>query len=315
MVLLLLFCSTREMFGHTNVTASWYPREPSHCTGRCWKLTCVTKTERKGHDSLCTYATRCALFSLWPCVHVSNITGSVFHVAGRPCGSHIVQKAHLDDWEQENCSHEYSCPSYDNRIPTIRIFWPRGRLLVLTRRLYCLGGSRFCFCKREAPSRGTRRETLSNQWGIPLWHRGTQSLDRTKRLKRMGWPLRISEASRLFWKMGKNVCMVHFPFLTNQRIKAATMRCGCNWHSLTIMVTTHGEKSMTNGFSLREDLRTRLNKERAKQLKKCARSRHNKALVPDEAQASLCSFPPVPWTHTHHLGSCYSAKTQCVHVP
>ena len=57
---------------------------------------------------------------------------------------------------------------------------------------------------------------------------------------------------------GKFVSMVHSPFTkilrgSAQRIKAAIMRCGCTWPSLTITVTTNREKGMSNGSS-RKDL-------------------------------------------------------------
>ena len=60
-------------------------------------------------------------------------------------------------------------------------------------------------------------------------------------------------------KDGKYVSMVHSPFLTTlwasvHKIKAATMKCGCTWPSLTIMATTNREKGMRNGFSSRKDL-------------------------------------------------------------
>ena len=68
-----------------------------------------------------------------------------------------------------------------------------------------------------------------------------------------------SQASRLLWKMQSTVSMVHSPFPTMLRasaqgIKAAIMRCGCTWPSLTITVTTNSEKGMSNGFSSRKDL-------------------------------------------------------------
>ena len=52
----------------------------------------------------------------------------------------------------------------------------------------------------------------------------------------------------------KYVCMVLYPFSTTlwayvQRIKAAIMKCGCTWLSLTIMVTPNRVKDMSSGFS------------------------------------------------------------------
>ena len=80
--------------------------------------------------------------------------------------------------------------------------------------------------------------------------------------------------------------MVVSPFLTAlwasfQRIKAATMRSGCTWHSLVITATTYREKGMNNGFSSRKDpLRTNPARKEAKQLKKATvRFRYNRPHV------------------------------------
>ena len=83
----------------------------------------------------------------------------------------------------------------------------------------------------------------------------------------------------------KYVSMVHSPLLTTlwasvQKIKAATMKCGCTWPSLTVMATTYREKGMNNGFSSRKGLvRTNPTRKEAKQLKAKAtvRFRHNRA--------------------------------------
>ena len=62
---------------------------------------------------------------------------------------------------------------------------------------------------------------------------------------------------RTTMKSGKYDYTVHSPFLpvlwaSVQRIKAAHMRCGCTWHSLTIMVTTHREKKHDQRLLLKE---------------------------------------------------------------
>ena len=76
------------------------------------------------------------------------------------------------------------------------------------------------------------------------------------------------------------------------------------WHSLTIMVTAHREKSMTNGFSSRKDLlRTNPTRKEAKQLKAKAtiRFRHSR---PYEQDALPMSTIGKVRTIAVHQGPC-----------
>ena len=90
----------------------------------------------------------------------------------------------------------------------------------------------------------------------------------------------FSQASRLLWKIESTSawCILHSPrYLGHsaQRIKAAIMRCGCTWPSLTITVTTNREKGMSNGFSSRKDLLfTSPARKEAKQVRTKATVRH-----------------------------------------
>ena len=80
---------------------------------------------------------------------------------------------------------------------------------------------------------------------------------------------------------GRCVFMVHFPSLTIlwtsvQRVEAVTVRCGCAWPSLNIMVTTYREKGMKNGFFKGRSAPFQPSKERGK-------------AVEDESDRSLLS--------------------------